>query len=184
MSGYFDRGATAGGHDHGVFNREDVTGPEGVGTGVTGGPGAVANENFDVAGHQPSAEGANRLDSLAHGPYEQAADNPNIVSPAPAGGKLDETAGTSSPVRADEPYEEIIEGSDSERTGTSRSLPGRQRGGDVQAGHALAPEGEQTGQAHPNRNTGSVTSRDELGEVGSWSTIHTHDSAGSPTGNS
>jgi hypothetical protein len=183
MSGYYDRGAAAGGHDQGYFNREDVTGPEGVGVGATGGPGAVANENLDANEQGASAEGANRLDSLAHGPYEQVGGNPNVVTPAgPV--RLDETAGTSSAVRADESYQEIIEGSDSERTGTSRSLPGRQRGADIQAGQGLSPEGEAQGQAHPNRNTGSGMSRDELNNVGSWSTIDNQDSAGSPTGNS
>lgn len=128
MSGYYDRGAAAGGHDHGYFDRKDVTGPEGVGTGVTGGPGAVANENLEADEERVSAEGANRLDALAHGPYQQVGDNPNVVTPGKRDVKLDETAGTSSTVRADESYQDIIEGSDSERPGTSRSIPGRQRG--------------------------------------------------------
>jgi hypothetical protein len=46
------------------------------------------------------------------------------------------------------------------------------------------PEGEGEGQAQPNRNTGDRLTRDELDDVGSWSTIDQTDSAGSPTGNS
>src|SRR5437763_11528133 len=98
MSGYFDRGASAGGHDHGYFNRDDITGPEGVGVGATGGPGPVADENLEV---DP--------------------ENPNIVRAIPREDKarIDETAGTGSPARVEGSYPDIVEGSDSERTGTS-----------------------------------------------------------------
>src|SRR5437762_9305114 len=103
MSGYFDRGASAGGHDKGYFNREDVTGPEGVGVGARGGPGPVSNENLEV---DP--------------------ENPNIVRAKPEQDieKLDETAGTTGEPRAGGSYPDIIEGSDSERTGTSWGLLG------------------------------------------------------------
>ncbi|MFL5733361.1 MAG: hypothetical protein ACJ78Q_09175 [Chloroflexia bacterium] len=163
MSGYYDRGASAGGHDHGYFNREDVTGSSGVGVGATGGPGPIANENLEV---DPQ--------------------NPNIVrattptgEPAP-----DETAGTNSPARVGGSYPDIVEGSDSERTGTSWGLSGVEDADTLSTPMGDRPEGEGQNEASPNRNTGDRLSRDELSDVGSWSTIDDHSSAGSPTGNS
>src|SRR6187551_996953 len=101
MSGYFDRGASAGGHDEGYFDREDVTGPSGVGS-ATGGPGGVADVNAGAAPHHAvSPEG-----------IEFDEQNPNIARAVPVtdGVKLDETAGTGSPIRTDESYGQIIEG--------------------------------------------------------------------------
>src|SRR4051812_1544525 len=129
MSGYFDRGASAGGHDQGYFDREDVTGPSGVGSAM-GGPGGVADVNA----------GSTEQTSIAPEGIEFDEQNPNIARAVPAkdGVKLDETAGTGAPVRTDEPYQQIIEGSDSERTGTSSS-------------HSFVED--DSGPSHANRNT-------------------------------
>src|SRR3712207_2262833 len=97
MSGYFSRGASAGGNDEGYFNREDVTGDAGVGS-ATGGPGGVADAD-----------------------YERDENNPNIVraiSNEPEA-RLDETAGTNTAERIEGTYPDYIEGSDSPRTGSS-----------------------------------------------------------------
>jgi hypothetical protein len=163
MSGYFDRGASVGGHDHGYFDHDDITGPAGVGVGATGGPGPVASENLEV---DP--------------------ENPNIVRAVSTRGEgpLDETAGTTSPERVEGTYPDIIEGSDSVRTGTSWGLPGVEDAPAVSAPGGNLPEGEGRGEAAPNRNTGDRLSRDELDNVGSWSTIEDRSSPGSPTGNS
>ncbi|HEX8231338.1 MAG TPA: hypothetical protein VF826_18820 [Chloroflexia bacterium] len=108
--------------------------------------------------------------------------NPNIVRAIPAEQRAtDETAGDTSPTTRDGEYGDIIEGSDSERTGTSWGLPGRE-GSEVEIGASAVPEGEGEDEAHPNRNTGERLTRDELQNVGSWSTIDTDDSAGSPSG--
>lgn len=113
-------------------------------------------------------------------------DNPNIVRAIPREElrSTDETAGNTSPsTRADEDVAGlgIIEGSDSERTGTSWGLPGRENADNVEVGKASVDEGEDD-EAHPNRNTGDRLTRDELENVGSWSTIDKTDSAGSPSG--
>jgi|GEM_PF-5737089 len=167
MGGYFDRGASAGGHDDGYFERENVTGASGLGS-ATGGPGGVANDS-DI---------------------ELDVENPNIaraVSPNPAVAG-DETGGVTTQERRTGSYPDIVEGSDSERTGTSWGVPGVQGGETVETPHGEVAEGEGEGQAHPNRNTGERMSggvtRDELQDVGSWSTIDTSDNAGSPSGNS
>ncbi len=160
MGGYFDRDASTGGQDDGYFNRDNMTGSAGVGSDL-GRPGGVAHENLEV-------------DS----------ENPNIVRAIPsARGATDGTAGNTAPAARDEDdeYGDIIEGSDSERTGTSWGLPGREAN-EVQTSASRAREGEGEGEAHPNRNTGDRLTRDELQNVGSWSTIDTDDSAGSPTG--
>ncbi len=158
MSGYFDRGASTGGQDEGYFDRPNITGPSGVGSDL-GGPGGVANENLEV-------------DS----------ENPNIVRAIPSGQTAtDETAGSTSPATRDDAYGDIIEGSDSERTGTSWGLPGQEANAvDTPAGTVSEGEGED--EAHPNRNTAGRLTRDELENVGSWSTIDKADSAGSPSG--
>ena len=163
MGGYFDRGASTGGNDEGYFNREDVTGDAGVGS-AFGGPADVAHENLQV---DP--------------------DNPNIVRAIPTLRQqaTDETAGNTSPsTRADEDVAGlgIIEGSDSERTGTSWGLPGREDASGVEVGRASVEEGEDEGEVHPNRNTANRLTKDDLKDVGSWSTIDKTDSAGSPTG--
>lgn len=152
MSGYFDRGATAGGSDEGYFNREDITGPAGVGS-ATGGPGGVADDDLEV---DP--------------------DNPNIVRAIPRAreARLDETAGTTSTQRIEGTYPDIIEGSDSERTGTSWGLPAIE-----ETPHAQAKAGDDR---PPDSNAAVDPTKDELRNVGSWSTIHTDDTAGEPSG--
>ena len=152
MSGYFDRGAAAGGREEGYFDRESVTGPAGVGS-ATGGPGGGVNKD-DI---------------------EFDEQNPNIARAVPdetRAARTDETAGVTSPERAtgqSGTYPDIVEGSDSPRTGTSW-------------GHTSVEADE--ADVHPNRNTGGQVMREDLDNVGSWSTIETTDSAGSPSGNS
>lgn len=170
MGGYFDRGASAGGQDEGYFNREDITGASGVGS-ATGGPGGVANDNMEN--------------------IELDAENPNIaraISPDRAA-VGDETGGVTTQQRRGGSYPDIVEGSDSERTGTSWGVPGVQDSALVDTPRGEMPEGEGAGEAHPNRNTGeripdSRVMRDDLQDVGSWSTIDSNDNAGSPTGSS
>ncbi len=158
MSGYFDRGASTGGQDEGYFNRQDITGASGVGSDL-GGPGGVAHENLE-ADHE----------------------NPNIVRAVPQSqAASDETAGNTSPTTRDGELGDIIEGSDSERTGTSWGLPGRDAS-EVETPEGALQEGEGEGEAHPNRNTAGRLTRDDLENVGSWSTIDKADSAGSPSG--
>ena len=121
---------------------------------------------------------------LAHDNLEVDPENPNIVRAIPSAREnTDETAGNTSPDTRDEDdgYGEIIEGSDSERTGTSWGLPGRETG-EIQTSTGAVREGEGEAEAHPNRNTGDRVMRDDLENVGSWSTIDTDDSAGSPSG--
>jgi len=160
MAGYFDRGASAGGHDEGYQNRDNITGPEGAGSAI-GGPGGLAREDWDL---------------------EVDPDNPNIVRAVP--GKhdleLDETAGSTSTARTEASNPNIIEGSDSARTGTSTGIPGVEDATTVESPRGATAEGE----AHPNRNTGRRPTREELDDVGAWSTMGTSGSPGSPTGNS
>ncbi|HET6314362.1 MAG TPA: hypothetical protein VFH60_11020 [Chloroflexia bacterium] len=137
-----------------------------------------ADSNHGGESDRPAPGGA------LHDNLEVDAENPNIVRAIPATQRAgDETAGNTSPgTRAeDDGYGDIIEGSDSERTGTSWGLPGREPG-QTQTSAGEVPEGEGDGEAHPNRNTGDRVTRDELDNVGSWSTIDTDDSAGSPSG--
>src|SRR5437870_13288088 len=98
MSGYFSRGASAGGQDEGYFNREDVTGPAGVGS-ATGGPGGVADENLGK--ELLEQQGVVEKEGLEHDPK-----NPYIVRAVPQEERedIDETAGTNSLVRADDSY--------------------------------------------------------------------------------
>jgi hypothetical protein len=117
---------------------------------------------------------------MAQDNLEVDAQNPNIVRAIPPSqGATDETTVNTSSSTEDEEYEGIIEGSDSERTGTSWGLPGREDD-EVETRAGAAQEGE--GEVHPNRNTGERVTRDELDNVGSWSTIDRDDSAGSPSG--
>lgn len=161
-SGYFDRGASAGGSDEGYFDREDITGPSGVGS-ATGGPGGVADRDLEV---------------------DQ--DNPNIVRAVPERDvRLDETAGVTSTQREDAyegSYPDVVEGSDSAATGTSWGQPGSDSAAAVQTPSGALSEGEGEGEASPTRNASDNPTRDELDNVGSWSTIDNADSAGSPTG--
>jgi hypothetical protein len=178
MSAYFDRGASAGGHDEGFFNRRDVTGPDGVGS-ATGGAGGVSNENpsEDLLRQQGVAE----KDDIEHDPQ-----NPYIARAVPRQSEteLGETSGVTSPARSDEGDLGIIEGSDSERTGTSWGLPAIDEAPTVSTPVGELPEGDAPDKASPNRNTDDPTEPDSLDNLGSWSTIKKTGSAGSPTGNS
>lgn len=123
MGSYFNRGASAGGHDEGDFNRKDITGPSGVGSGARGGPGPVADENKGLDEYDP-VEGIAKRDETIEEPaatlnHREDSGSGNLSEPEKRGVVLDETAGSDSPVRADESYGSIIEGSDSPRTGTS-----------------------------------------------------------------
>lgn len=155
MGGYFDRGASAGGSDEGYFNQDDVTGPSGVGS-ATGGPGGVFDND---PGLQVDAQ------------------NPNIVHATPQP-RLDETAGTTSPERISGSYPDIVDGSDSERTGTSWGIPAHEEAANVEVAGQARAEGEGAGEAAPNRNTAVDVTKDDLRNVGSWSTIETDDTAG------
>ena len=173
MGGYFNRGASTGGHDDGYFNRDNVTGPEGIGS-ATGGVGGVGRDDVGYGGQSNEV-------------YADP-DNPNVVRAAPQWDNdertnLDETAGNTSPERieADEPG--IIEGSDSMRTGNSWGKPGNEDASTVETPRGDIAEGEGAGDAAPNRNTSGLT-RDELDDVGAWGTMGSIGSAGSPSGNS
>ena len=113
-------------------------------------------------------------------------DNPNIARAVPeasAQASTDETAGVT---RVEGTFPHIIEGSDSERTGTSWGLPAVENAPTVETPHGRMSEGEgDDGMATPTRNVGERTHRDSLSDVGSWSTIDPdkQDSAGSPSGN-
>ena len=123
----------------------------------TGGPAHMAGDNLEV-----DAENPNIVRAVP--PTQDAGGTGRNVSSDTGGGKYD-----------------IIEGSDSERTGTSWGLPGREAA-EAQTPSGAAREGETEDEAHPNRNTGDRLTRDELHNVGSWSTIDTDDSSGSPSG--
>ena len=159
MGGYFDRGSTAGGDNEGYFDRNQTGSTDSTGT--SEGPPGVSKDDIS---------------------YDPA--NPNIARAEASPAHLDETAGTTTAPRIQGSYPDIVEGSDSERTGTSWGLPGVEENAQVEAGSSTRTEGEESGDLHPNRNTGARLSRDELQDVGSWSTIDKADSAGSPTGNS
>jgi hypothetical protein len=111
--------------------------------------------------------------------------NPNVARAIPKG----EGRTLSEKIEAAVPhssgtYPDIVEGSDSERTGTSWGVQGVEDAEVVETPGGPRSEGTGEGDASPNRNTGERSGRDELRNVGSWSTIDTEDSAGSPTGNS
>ncbi|MEO8285708.1 MAG: hypothetical protein ABI670_04685 [Chloroflexota bacterium] len=159
MGDYFNRGASTGGHDEGYFNRDDITGPSGVGS-ETGGPGGVSSTDNTVYGKE----------------------HPELVRPLveTANRRPDETAGTTLNT-----YPDIVEGSDSERTGTSWGLVADPTADLVNTPDGLKTEGESKDQAHPNRNTGDRLTHDDLSDVGAWGTMDKNNSsAGSPTGNS
>jgi hypothetical protein len=86
--------------------------------------------------------------------------------------------------RADGP--DLIEGSDSERTGTTWGLPPIDNWPTVLTPEGEMPEGYGPGRAAPNRNTGRRGGPDPTYMVGGWSTIDDNEqrmSGGSPTGN-
>jgi hypothetical protein len=97
------------------------------------------------------------------------AENPNIARADPP--TADETAGVTSQAKGT--YPNIIEGSDSQRTGTSWGLRPRADGEVVATPEGPMPEGEGEGQAHPTRNTGDRLAHDELDDVGAWKTMDT-----------
>lgn len=164
MGGYFDRGAGAGGHDEGYFNEDNITGPEGAGSAV-GGPGGLVRDDQGV---------------------EPDPINPNIVRAIPNEGdaRIDETAGNTTQAASAGRNPAIIEGSDSERTGTSWGLPGVENAPVASTPGGATSEGEGPGDAHPNRNTHLAETRDELDDVGAWGTMKKTGSAGSPTSSS
>ncbi|HEX8597188.1 MAG TPA: hypothetical protein VF952_01575 [Chloroflexia bacterium] len=132
-------------------------------------------------------QGANTNERVTGENLEVDEQNPNIVRAVPPEQRAtDETAGNTASTTRDDEYGggnigDIIEGSDSERTGTSWGLPGREDT-EVEVGANAVQEGEGEDEAHPNRNTGDRLTRDELQNVGSWSTLDKEDSAGSPSG--
>jgi hypothetical protein len=82
---------------------------------------------------------------------------------------------------------DLIEGSDSERTGTTWGLPAVDDWPTVNTPEGELPEGTGPGRAGPNRNTGRRGGADPTYMVGSWSTIDDEEgrmSGGSPAGNS
>lgn len=162
--GYFDRGSTAGGDNEGYFDRNQTGSTDSVNT--SEGPPGVSKDDIT---------------------YDPA--NPNIAKAEASTPQLDETAGTTTTPRIKGSYPGIVEGSDSERTGTSWGVPGVEDDARIETGNTTGAEGEAAGNLHPNRNTGANLSHDELKDdelkdIGSWSTIDKADSAGSPTGNS
>ena len=111
--------------------------------------------------------------------------NPNIAHAVPVGeGLIMSERGDAVQRRSTNTYPDIVEGSDSERTGTSWGVLGVDDAERVETPAGLQAEGDQQGEAAPNRNTGNRLTKDDLQDVGSWSTIDTEDSAGSPSGNS
>ncbi len=98
----FSRGASIGGQDASYFSREDVTAPAGVGS-ATGSPGGVADENLGK--ELLEQQGVIEKEGIEYDPK-----NPYIARAVPQEGDelLDKTAGTNSPVRADESYQQII----------------------------------------------------------------------------
>ncbi|HET9494537.1 MAG TPA: hypothetical protein VFR15_09920 [Chloroflexia bacterium] len=81
---------------------------------------------------------------------------------------------------------DLVEGSDSERTGTTWGLPGVDNWPTVLTPEGEMPEGYGPGRAEPNRNTGRRGMPDPTYMVGGWSTIddnETRMSGGSPSGN-
>ena len=81
---------------------------------------------------------------------------------------------------------DLIEGSDSARTGTTWGLPGVDNWPTVLTPDGEMPEGNGPGRASPNRNTGLRGATDPTYMVGSWSTIDDSEgrmSGGSPSGN-
>ncbi len=211
MGGYFNRGASAGGHDEGYHNRPDITGPAGVGSN-TGGPGGVARDDYvdepeknvdsaishdegyysrehtpDASASEPDTSDTPRTD------VEVDPNNPNIVRATPRENepRLDETAGVTSQARiggdyydAEGTYPDIIEGSDSVRTGTSWGLPAIEDAPTVMTPQGFVPEGTGKGEAKPDRNVGDPTEPAPLDNVGAWGTMKKEGSAGSPTGES
>lgn len=116
---------------------------------------------------------------------ELDASNPNLARAMPRGeGRtLSERMEAAAP-RSTGTYPDIVEGSDSERTGTSWGVDGVEEGAGVETDEGEQSEGAGAEDANPNRNVGDRSQRDPLQDVGSWSTIETDDTAGSPTGNS
>ena len=122
---------------------------------------------------------------IAKDDIEFDAQNPNVARAIPRGqGRtLSERIDANLP-RARGTYPDIVEGSDSRRTGTNWGVLGVESEERVETPTGSRPEGESRVDASPNRNTGEPSARDALRNTGSWSTIDTDDSAGSPSGNS
>lgn len=99
---------------------------------------------------------------------EFTVENPNV---ARAVAHPSETEGV--PAQGAGTYPDIVEGSDSERTGTSWGLPATEGGETVATPEGQMPEGEGEGEAHPSRNTGGHHADDSLDDVGAWGTMDT-----------
>jgi hypothetical protein len=111
--------------------------------------------------------------------------NPNLARAIPRGeGRTLAEKGEAAAPHSSGTYPDIVDGSDSERTGTSWGVPGVEDAQVAETPEGVRAEGTGEEEASPNRNTGDRSARDDLQNVGSWSTIDTKDSAGSPTGNS
>lgn len=115
---------------------------------------------------------------------EYEASNPNLARAIPRGEGRTLAERMDAVPQSRGTYPDIVEGSDSERTGTSWGVEGVEEGAAVGMAEGERSEGADKGDAAPNRNTASRFQRDDLQNVGSWSTIETDDSAGSPSGNS
>jgi|SRR5687768_9454481 len=110
--------------------------------------------------------------------------NPNRARAVPREETVLERARANVP-RASGTYPDIVEGSDSIRTGTNWGVLAVEGADTAETPRGSRSEGAgDSGEVHPNRNTGEVTTRDQLDDKGSLSTIDTDDSAGSPAGNS
>jgi hypothetical protein len=110
-------------------------------------------------------------------------ENPYRARAVPRGQTVLERARAKAP-RSPGTYPYLVEGSDSQRTGTNWGVLAVEGAETVETPRGTRTEGTDEGEAHPNRNTGEMAARDRLQNTGSWSTIDTDDSAGSPTGNS
>src|SRR4051812_27295615 len=93
--------------------------------------------------------------------YEKS--NPNLARAVPRGEgntlaeKMHEVAPHTSGT-----YPDIVEGSDSERTGTSWGVRPVEEGEEVETPSGAQSEGSEEGQVQANRNTGDTTARDKL----------------------
>ena len=117
----------------------------------------ITNEGDDLLKQQGVVE----KEGIEHDPT-----NPYI---AKATGK---TTDTDSPTGAEQGNSNIVEGSDSEQTGTSWGLPPVE-----DTSQEYTPRGE-------DRSAEEPSERNRLDDVGAWKTMNTNSSPSPPTGNS
>jgi hypothetical protein len=125
------------------------------------------NDRDETTGGTEAPQGVVPKDDI-----EFTLENPNVARAVPhtdepsgeAKGASTQGAGT---------YPDIVEGSDSERTGTSWGLPASEGVETVATPEGQIPEGEGEGEAHPSRNTGGGHDDDDLDDVGAWGTMDT-----------